>query len=303
MIKQGNPVSLSKRLWNLADMLSPGGRVADVGCDHGFLDIYLVQMGKMRGALAMDVRKGPLAAAAEHVKEAGLSERIETRLSDGLEAFQVGEAEKLVCAGMGGPLMQRILTVSPEKTESFEEMILQPQSELTEFRAFLREQGYKIVEERIILEDGKYYFPMKVVPRRKGTEKTAEGQMAVKKTAVRQTEADQTAAKRQPAGDVSDASWTDMCDRYGELLIRGKDPLLMQYLKERERILAGILESLKAREGNLATQGENLKTQGENLMAQEDDQKASGEISSRERRFLEVMMEWEILHQAMELMK
>ena len=142
----------------------------------------------------------------------------------------------------------------------------------------------------IILEDGKYYFPMKVMPRRKGTEKTAEGQMAVKKTAVRQTEADQTAAKRQPAGDVSDASWTDMCDRYGELLIRGKDPLLMQYLKERERILAGILESLKAREGNLATQGENLKTQGENLMAQEDDQKASGKISSRERRFLEVRM-------------
>ena len=77
----------------------------------------------------------------------------------------------------------------------------------------------------------------------------------------------------------------------------------MQYLKEQERILAGILESLKAREGNLATQGENLKTQGENLMAQGDDQKASGEISGRERRFLEVMMEWEILHQAMELMK
>ena len=101
-------------------MLSPGGRVADVGCDHGFLDVYLVQTGKMDGALAMDVRKGPLAAAAAHVKEAGLSDRIETRLSDGLSAFRVGEAEKLVCAGMGGPLMQRILTDSPEKTESFQ---------------------------------------------------------------------------------------------------------------------------------------------------------------------------------------
>ncbi|MBE5861775.1 MAG: SAM-dependent methyltransferase [Lachnospiraceae bacterium] len=256
MIKQGKPVSLSKRLWNLADMLSPGGRVADVGCDHGFLDIYLVQMGKMQGALAMDVRKGPLAAATEHVREAGLSEQIETRISDGLEAFQTGEAEKLVCAGMGGPLMQRILTVSPEKTESFQEMILQPQSELTEFRAFLREQGYKIVEERIILEDGKYYFPMKVVPCCQGDEITPT---------------EQSVTERQLADDMVGTGYTAIFDRYGELLIRGKDPLLMQYLKEQERILKGILESLK--------------------------------LSNNEQRLQEVKIEWELLHQAMELMK
>ena len=100
---------LSKRLQVIADMIPEGGVLADVGCDHGFLDIYLVQTGKIQGAIAMDVRKGPLAAATAHVREAGLENRIETRLSDGLEAMMPGEAATLVCAGMGGPLMQRIL--------------------------------------------------------------------------------------------------------------------------------------------------------------------------------------------------
>ena len=227
-------------------MLSPGGRVVDVGCDHGFLDVYLVQTGKMESAIAMDVRKGPLAAATAHVREAGLSDRIETRLSDGLNAFQVGEAEKLVCAGMGGPLMQRILTDDPKKTESFHELILQPQSELFEFRAFLREMGYKIVEERILIEDGKYYFPMKVV---------------------------------MDQGDQSNGRGEkdDIYDRYGELLIRRKDPLLLQYLKEQERIQKSILAQLNSQAGEAA--------------------------EGRTRRLSEVNKEWELLHKAMELMK
>lgn len=201
-------------------MLSPGGRVADVGCDHGFLDVYLVQTGKIDGALAMDVRKGPLAAAAAHVKEAGLSDRIETRLSDGLSKFQVGEAEKLVCAGMGGPLMQRILTDSPEKTESFREMILQPQSELCEFRAFLREKGYRIVEERILVEDGKYYFPMKVV------------------------------TGGLPEKEPSDEGRTEIYDRYGKGLILRKDPLLLEYLEDQKRIMEDILTRLRAQDAS-----------------------------------------------------
>lgn len=211
MIKQGSPILLSKRLKAIADMIPEGQRLADVGCDHGFLSIYLVQTGKIPGALAMDVRKGPLAAAALHVKEAGLEKQIETRLSDGLAAFCAGEAQTLVCAGMGGPLMQRILTAYPDKTESFQDFLLQPQSEIREFRSFLRGNGYKIMEERILLEDGKYYFPTWV---RRG-EAPAEGEL------------------------------TEVFDRYGETLIRKKDPLLRQYLIQQEKVLNAIEEKLR----------------------------------------------------------
>ena len=219
MIKQGNPVTLSKRLKTIADMIPEGGVLADVGCDHGFLDIYLVQTGKIPGAIAMDVRTGPLAAATAHVKEAGLENKIETRLSDGLGAMLPGEAKTLVCAGMGGPLMQRILRAYPEKTESFQDLLLQPQSEIPEFRSFLRESGYKMIEERIVWEDGKYYFPMRV--RKEGSRKDAE-----------------------PGA-------LEVFDQYGEGLLRNGDPLMKKYLLERGKVLDEILEKLGSEgEGN-----------------------------------------------------
>ena len=80
----GGSVALSGRLRMLADMVTPGSRLVDVGCDHGFLSIYLVQEGACPTVLAMDVREGPLAAAKRHVEAYGLGEYITLRLSDGL---------------------------------------------------------------------------------------------------------------------------------------------------------------------------------------------------------------------------
>lgn len=158
-------VPLSKRLRMLADMVTPGNRVADVGCDHAFLSIYLVQAGICPRALAMDVRTGPLAAAREHVAEWGLGSYIDLRLSDGLAACGPGEADAVVCAGMGGRLMERILTQGMNRAREMKEVILQPQSELPRFRAFLRETGFAVVEEDAVYEEGKYYFAMKAVYR------------------------------------------------------------------------------------------------------------------------------------------
>lgn len=157
-------MALSHRLSALAEMVTPGLKVCDVGCDHGFLSIYLVSRGICPTAIAMDVRVGPLSNASAHIAQCGLGDYIETRLSDGLEAVCPGEAQSLVCAGMGGRLMSRILLRDSVKAGSFQELILQPQSELPFFRKFLRTQGYKTVAENMIEEEGKFYFLMKVIP-------------------------------------------------------------------------------------------------------------------------------------------
>lgn len=202
-------VVLSERLQALADMVTPGRRVADIGCDHGFVSIYLVQKGISPRVLAMDVRKGPLSRAQEHIAEYGLGDYIETRLSDGLQAFQIGEADAVVCAGMGGRLMTKILTDSREKAQSFKELILQPQSELPAFRIFLRNKGYRLLDEKILLEDGKYYFLMKVC---------YEG----------------ASSKKELAETVSEEERTErmLFDKYGELLLKRRDKVLQQYLKD-----------------------------------------------------------------------
>jgi len=196
----------------LADMVSEGNFLVDVGCDHGFLSIWLVQRGKCPRALAMDVRKGPLAAAQSHLEEAGLTKYIETRLSDGLKAYGVGEAQTMVCAGMGGPLMAKILADSYEKALSLKELILQPQSEIREFREFLRTNGFRIVEEDAVLEEGKYYFAMKAVP--------------------------------ELTDVVPDVQLQCLYDTYGEFLLKRKHPVLREYLHQRIEYVKKLKQSL-----------------------------------------------------------
>ena len=74
-------MNLSKRLLAVASAVTPGNRVADIGTDHGYVPIYLVQKGWIPSAIAMDVNKGPLERAAQHIREQGLESRISTRLN------------------------------------------------------------------------------------------------------------------------------------------------------------------------------------------------------------------------------
>ena len=156
-------MQLSQRLSSVASMVTAGNCLADVGTDHGYVPIYLYERNIIPHAIAMDVNKGPLERAALHIAESGMKEAIETRLSDGLTALKPGEADSVVIAGMGGPLIIRILSAHPEVIESLKELILQPQSEISEVRIWLYEQGYEIVEEHMVFEDGKYYPMFKAV--------------------------------------------------------------------------------------------------------------------------------------------
>ena len=210
----GSKIVLSKRLAAVVAYVTKGNKVCDVGCDHGFVPIYLVKQGISPGVLAMDVRKGPLMQARNHIEEYGLTQYIKTRLSDGLDAYRIGEADTLICAGMGGRLMMHILEAWPDKTVSFHELILQPQSEIQIFRCFLREQGYLITDENMIEEDDKFYPIIRAVSGK----------------------SDKTIPKGESFEDL-----------YGPLLIREKHPVLRRYLEREEKIFGGILEELQAK--------------------------------------------------------
>lgn len=220
-------VQLSERLTTIANMVSRGMSVCDVGCDHGFVSIYLVQKGIAPFVLAMDVGKGPLAQAKKHVEEAGLTGRITTRLSDGLTAYREHEAECLVIAGMGGPLMSRIL--SDAKAGTFTELVLAPQSEVPQFRRFLDEHGFGIVEEELVYEDGKYYPVMKAVP----------------------------LGDHRNAAERSFTSEKELGYRFGALLLARKHPVLLQYLHKEQEKLREILDELEDRQGERIAERRN----------------------------------------------
>ena len=195
------PVALSHRLQTVARMVTVGNPVCDVGCDHGFVPIFLVQQGISPRVLAMDLREGPLRAAKEHVTAYGLEEQIETRLSDGLHNYGCGEADTLICAGMGGGLMMRILADDLKKTSSFRELVL-------------RENGCRIVDEEILEEEGKFYQIIR-----------AEGFRGEAKRAL------DDGSKMRLADALSDSdsdgcvTKSDLCkleDRYGPVLLRKK---------------------------------------------------------------------------------
>ena len=147
---------LSKRLQAVADLVTPGMRLADVGTDHAYIPIYLTQNGVVPSAIAMDINKGPLERADAHILEHGLDGKIVTRLSDGLVNLKIKEADTMIAAGMGGGLVIHILNEDPAKTRSLKELILQPQSELAKVRRYLEEYRFRIVAEDMVEEDGKY---------------------------------------------------------------------------------------------------------------------------------------------------
>lgn len=225
------PVVLSERLRTVAGMVTKGNRVCDVGCDHGFVPVYLVQQGISPYVLAMDLREGPLGAAREHVAEYGLEGQIETRLSDGLHNYNAGEADTLICAGMGGGLMQRILEVSREKTASFQELVLQPQSEPARFRGFLRESGYGILDEEMVAEDGKFYQVIR-----------ASGQGVTDMWDGGGIEGTLPAA----CADIPEEKLCKLEDRYGPVLLRKRTPVFLSFLEREAAVYEEILANLRA---------------------------------------------------------
>jgi len=206
-------MQLSKRLHAAAGMVTKGNIVADIGCDHAYTSIYLCQAGIAPRVIAMDVNKGPLEGAKAHVEQAKLSEKIDIRLSDGLERLVPGEADTALICGMGGLLMIKILSDFPEAAASLKELILQPQSEVGEVRKFLHKKGYRITTEHMLKEDGKFYVMMRAVP-----------------------------------CDAPEQYETECDYLYGKLLLDEKNKVLKEYLNREWRLRNDVLDALEGQE-------------------------------------------------------
>lgn len=216
----GITMELSKRLNAVAAMVTSGHVVCDVGCDHGYVSIFLVKTKKCPKVYALDVREGPLERARQHVEAYACTEYIEIIRSDGMKEMPSGIADTLILAGMGGRLVIKILSESMEKIRKMKELVLQPQSEIGLVREFIRKEGFALADEDMVEEDGKYYPVMRAVWDFK-------------------------------TGDLCENNEKQaVLDKYGPILLAGRHPVLKEYLLREEILLEEIKRKLEESGGS-----------------------------------------------------
>lgn len=149
---------ISKRLELVASFVPQGAILLDVGSDHAYLPIELVERGQIESAIAGEVVEGPYQSAVKNVEAHGLKEKIQVRLANGLAAFEEADQVSVITiAGMGGRLIARILEEGLDKLADVERLILQPNNREDDLRIWLQDHGFEIVAESILEEFGKFY--------------------------------------------------------------------------------------------------------------------------------------------------
>lgn len=201
-------MQLSKRLKAITEFVTPKCTVADIGCDHAYISIYLIENRIAEHVVAMDINKGPLQRAKENIDRYGYHQYIETRLSDGAKELKPAEVDTLLIAGMGGALTVKILSDSLPTTAACKELVLQPQSEVYLVRQYLHQIGYQITKENMLIDDGKNYV---VIKANKGTEKYDHPALYY----------------------------------YGKLLLEAKNEVLKEFLQKEKNKLKKIIRTLK----------------------------------------------------------
>ena len=147
---------ISDRLLACCGFVAMGERVADIGCDHGYLAIHLLQTGTARSVIAADINEGPLLSAVRNAEKYGVRDKIEFYLSDGARKIP-RDFDTMVCAGMGADTMISILEAAPWLRQQNYRLILQCQSKTPALRQYLSQTGWRIYEEAV-LKDGKFLY-------------------------------------------------------------------------------------------------------------------------------------------------
>ncbi|MBO5321516.1 MAG: SAM-dependent methyltransferase [Clostridia bacterium] len=155
--------NLSLRLKTIFDLIPQNAKVCDIGCDHAFLSIELVKSGKAKSVIAADINEKPLKKAEENIKKAGV-ENISLRLCDGLSKLEKGEADTVIIAGIGGEVIWGIISRGMEIVANKDTtLILQPTTSPEFLRKNLYENGFEILSEAPVEENGKLYSVMRCV--------------------------------------------------------------------------------------------------------------------------------------------
>ena len=249
-------MKISKRLQMVTKMAAPGAFAVDVGCDHGYTAITLVEEKICAGAVASDVREGPLRAADANIRRAGLSGRIRTVLADGIpqspESYLPEDVPALlIVTGMGGQLILRILREAGSGLARFSEMLLGPQSDIPLVRRELPALGFSIADEQMVEEDGKYYVLIKARRRDPRSEKTVSGRFS-----------EPDGAFEGFPEEPSEA----LCLAFGRPLLLRKDPVLAGFLRRRCGILQKIEDELLV--GGQAETGRMAEVREEKLLTE-----------------------------------
>lgn len=213
---------ISERLKAVAGMVTKGKKVADIGTDHGYVPIYLVENSICSKVYAMDINEGPLKIADKNIAIHGLSDKIETIQSNGMDKLKDNMVEGAIISGMGGDLIVDILSRG-KNIKGIKELVLSPHRRVDLVRKFLLENNWEIVDEKMLIDSGKYYTIIKALKNNKGLR-----------------------------------MYSDVELKYGKILLDNKDLILKGYLEKEYSKFADIFEKMKANKSDNMQEVENI---------------------------------------------
>ena len=150
-------MKLTDRLLKIASLVTKGSKVADIGTDHGYIPVYLLNKGYVDFAILADVNKGPLENARSEVINNNLTDKVDLRLGSGIEVLNENEVDEVIIAGMGGILISELLEAKKSVAHNLDKLILQPMQAQDELRKYLLNNGYEILDEVLVKEDFRIY--------------------------------------------------------------------------------------------------------------------------------------------------